>query len=224
VCAPPPLHRLADDYLANCQARGLSQRTLTNSYGYSLREIFLPWCDAEGIRDVGDLDGRAVDRFTSSLLQRRHADGRPISKHTVHGYVRPVRQMLTRAIRMGDNVAAKPQLPKLSMPLLDTLTRDEIDLMERVLDSERDKLIIRIFGDCGLRLEELMQLRPGDITRSGRQAHLRVLGKGSRVRDVPIPHKYCAAWSVTSRPVPPTAPPTASSWRSAGDRWPALTP
>jgi integrase len=184
---PSPLDRLAQDYLAHCQARGLSHRTLTTSYGYSLREVFLPWCDAEGLRDVGDLDGRAVDRFTSSLLQRRRGDGRPISKHTVHTYVRPVRQMLSWASRMGETVVAKPQLPKLSMPMRDTLTRDEIDLMEKVLDSERDKLIIRIFGDCGLRLEELTQLRPGDITRSGRQAHLRVLGKGSRVRDVPIP-------------------------------------
>lgn len=51
--------------------------------------------------------------------------------------------MLTWASRMGEEVAAKPQLSKLSMPPLETLTRDEIDLMERVLDSERDKLIIR---------------------------------------------------------------------------------
>jgi integrase len=184
---PSPLDRLAEDYLANCQARGLSQRTLTNSYGYSLREVFLPWCGAEGLRSVRDLDARTVDRFTSSLLQRRHADGRPLSKHTVHSYVRPVRQMLAWASRMGESVVAKPQLPKLSMPPRDTLTRDEIDLMEKVLDSERDKLIVRIFGDCGLRLEELTRLRPDDITRSGRQAHLRVLGKGSRVRDVPVP-------------------------------------
>src|SRR2546430_16830694 len=105
--APSSLDRLADDYLANCQARGLSQRTLTNSYGYALHHIFLPWCAAEGLSDVGHLDGRAVDRFTSSLLQRRHADGRPISKHSVHSYVRPVRQMLAWASRMGENVTAK---------------------------------------------------------------------------------------------------------------------
>jgi integrase len=185
--APSPLARLVDDYLAHCQARGLSQRTLTNSYGYALRHIFLPWCATEGYSDVRDLDGRAVDRFTSSLLQRRHADGRPISKHSVHSYVRPVRQLLSWASLMGETVTAKPQLPKLSLPPRDTLTRDELDLMETVLDSERDKLIIRIFADCGLRLEELTQLRPADITRSGRQAHLRVLGKGSRIRDVPIP-------------------------------------
>jgi integrase/recombinase XerD len=185
--APSPLERLVDDYLAHCAARGLSQRTLVNSYGYALHDVFLPWCKSQGLGDVPELSARVLDRFTSSLLQRTHADGRPISKHTVHSYVRPVRQMLTWAARVGEDVSAKPQLPRLTMPHRDTLSRDEIDLMERSVASERDKLIVRIFGDCGLRLDELNQLTPRDIMRSGRQAHLRVLGKGARVRDVPIP-------------------------------------
>ncbi len=183
---PSPLGRLADDYLNHCHARGLSPRTLDNSYGYALRVVFLPWCAAEGISEVRELDGRAVDRFTSDLLRRRRK-GVPISKHTVHSYVRPVRQMLTWAERVGEEVRAKPQLPRLQKTVRDVLTRDEIDLMEKVATSERDKLIIRIFADCGLRLAELTQLAPGDIVRSGRQAHMRVLGKGNRVRDVPLP-------------------------------------
>jgi len=184
--ASSPLERLADDYLANCQARGLSPRTLDNSYGYALRVVFLPWCAGEGIRTLSELDGRAVDRFTSSLLQRRR-DGRPISKHTVHSYVRPVRQMLTWAIQVGEDVRAKPQLPRCTKPIRDVLSRDEIDAMEKAVSSERDKLLIRILGDCGLRLWELTQLTAADIVRSGRQAYLRVVGKGGRMRDVPLP-------------------------------------
>ena len=67
------------------------------------------------------------------------------------------------------------------------LSRDEIDALERAVPNERDKLIIRIFADCGLRLDELTRLGAKDIVRSARQAHLRVLGKRGRVRDVPIP-------------------------------------
>jgi integrase/recombinase XerD len=184
--ASSPLERLVDDYLNHCQARGLAPRTLDNSYGYALRVVFLPWCAADGIADVGKLDGRAVDRFTSSLL-RRERKGRPISKHTVHSYVRPVRQMLTWASRMGEDVRAKPQLPRCTKPIRDVLSRDEIDAMEKAVVNERDKLVVRILGDCGLRLWELTQLTPADIVRSGRQAHLRVLGKGGRMRDVPLP-------------------------------------
>jgi integrase/recombinase XerD len=184
---PSPLSTLVDDYLNHCRARGLSPRTLDNSYGYALHAIFLPWCDSQRIRRVAELDSRAVDRFTSELLQRRRPDGKPISPHSVHTYVRPVRQMLSWAITMGEDVKAKPQLPMTSKPLRDVLTRDEIDQLEAAAPTERDKLIIRLFGDCGLRREELTQLCAGNIVRSGRQAHVRVLGKMHRLRDVPLP-------------------------------------
>ena len=181
------LERLADDYLNHCAARGLSPRTLDRCYGYALRAVFLPWCEQEGVREIADLDIRTLDRFTSALLQRRREDGKPLSRYSVHTYVRPVRQMLTWASTMGEAVSAKPQLPTRSKPLREVLSREELDRLEQVAASERDKLIIRIFGDCGMRLEELMNLSPADIVRSGRQAHLRVLGKRNRVRDVPIP-------------------------------------
>lgn len=180
------LERLADDYLTHCAARGLSPRTLKTSYGYALKTVFLPWCDAEGISELQQLDLRAVDRFTASLLQRRRTDGRLISKYSVHTYVQPVRQMLNWAAAVGEEVKAKPQFPTRSKPLRDVLSREEIDLLERSAVTERDKLIIRIFGDCGLRLEELTTLAATDIVRSGHQAFLRVLGKRSRVRDVPV--------------------------------------
>jgi len=67
------------------------------------------------------------------------------------------------------------------------LARDEIDLLEKAMPTERDRYIIRIIGDCGLRLDELTKLTPQSIIRTNRQAFLRVLGKRSRIRDVPIP-------------------------------------
>ena len=168
-----------------------SERTCTAApsptrYGYASKAVFLPWCESEGIAELAQLDLRVVDRFTASLLQRRRADGRLISKYSVHTYVQPVRQMLNWAAAVGEEVKAKPQLPTRSKPLRDVLTREELDLLERAAVTERDKLIIRVFGDCGLRLEELTRLTASDIVRSGHQAFLRVLGKRSRVRDVPV--------------------------------------
>jgi len=95
--------------------------------------------------------------------------------------------MLTWAEREGEPVKAKPQLPRRPTLIRDVLNREEIDLLERSVLSEGDKLVIRIFGDCGLRLNELVGLTAGDVIRSGRQAHLRVLGKRAHTRDVPIP-------------------------------------
>jgi integrase len=181
-----PLERLVEDYLISCRARGLSPRT-DGQYGYALRAVFLSWCSSEGITRLDQLDRRAFDRSTSSLLQRRNRYGKPVSKYSVHSFIRPVRLLLNWATREGEEVLSRPQLPRREKPIRDVLSRDEIDLLEGAMANERDKLIIRIFADCGLRLDELTRLTAGDIVRSGRQAHLRVLGKRGRVRDVPLP-------------------------------------
>jgi len=181
-----PLERLVDDYLISCAARGLSPRT-DEQYSYSLRDVFLRWCQSEGISRLDELDRRVLDRFTASLLSRRNRYGNPISKHSVHTFIRPVRLLLNWASREGEEVLARPQLPRREKPVRDVLTRHEIERLENALPSERDKLIIRIFGDCGLRLDELRGLDAKDVIRTARQSHLRVLGKRSRVRDVPIP-------------------------------------
>ena len=183
---PTPLERLVDDYLISCAARGLSPRT-DEQYSYSLRAVFLPWCDREAITGLEQLDRRAFDRFTASLLARRNRYGNPVSRHSVHTFIRPVRLLLNWATREGEEVVARPQLPRREKPVRDVLTRQEIDRLEAALPYERDRLIIRLFGDCGLRLDELRGLDAKDVIRSSRQAHLRVLGKRSRVRDVPIP-------------------------------------
>ena len=183
---PSPLGRLVDDYLISCRAKGLSPRS-QEQYAYALQSVFLPWCQEQGIQRIEDLDRRAFDRYTMALLDRRTRDGKPLSKHSVHTYIRPVRIMLTWATEVGETVKAKPALPRRPTVIRDVLSREEIDLLELSAGSDRDRLIIRLFADCGLRLEELSRLTATDIIRSGRQAHLRVLGKRNRMRDVPVP-------------------------------------
>ena len=185
--APSPLERLVDDYFISCAARGLSPRTIENCYSQSLRRIFLPWCEQERITDVAQLDRRTLDRFTTELLSREGRYGKPLSRHTVHAYVGPVRLFLTWAEREGEEVKAKPQFPKLPVLYKQALSRDEIERMELAASAERDKIIVRLFADCGLRLSELLTLQPGNIIRSGRQAMLAIHGKGCRDRRVPVP-------------------------------------
>lgn len=187
VTSSSPLQRLVDDYLAHCRARGLSPRTIETSYGFALQCVLLPWCADEGVTRVEELDMRTLDRLSASLLTRISSRGKPLSKHSIHSYLRPVRQLLTWAAREGEDVKAKPQMPKLPRRRRDVLSREEITRMEDAVPTERDRLIIRIFGDCGLRLSELTQLRIGDVVRSGRGAVLDVDGKGRRQRRVPLP-------------------------------------
>lgn len=114
-----------------------------------------------------------------------------------------MRQFLTWAASEGEQVLAKPQLPKLPRLHKDALSLDDLAAMEAAAPAERDNIIIRLFADCGLRLSELMALKVGNIVRSGRQAMLAVEGKaveGKGVGSVGYPFRPASsgAWRGTS--------------------------
>lgn len=188
VSTPQPsgLATLVDDYLASCRARGLSRSTVQKNYGYSLRDVFLPWAARAGVSEIELVDQRLLDRFTSDLLDTEGPRGQ-LSRHTAHSYIRPVRQCLAWAHRQGDiSAPVKPQLPRLPRRVIDVLSRDEIAQLEGVATTERDKLIVRLLADTGLRAGELCGLRIDDLIRHDRGALLRVRGKGGKERLVPL--------------------------------------
>lgn len=178
---------LVDDYLASCRARGLSRNTIEQGYAFSLREMFLPWCVRNNITDAPQLTQRMLDRFTSDLYELGGRRKKTLSRHTAHTYIRHVRQFLHWAAREGEvDDKVQPQLPKLPRRVLDVLTREEIDRLEGVARTDRDKLIVRVLGDSGLRVGELCDLRVTDITRHDRGTLLKVRGKGRKERLVPV--------------------------------------
>ncbi|HET9849878.1 MAG TPA: tyrosine-type recombinase/integrase [Candidatus Dormibacteraeota bacterium] len=82
---------------------------------------------------------------------------------------------------MGEIKATQPRVSK---KLVEVLSREEIDQLVDVAGNERDKLIVRILADTGMRVGELSGLRIGNLTeRVGddrvRQHYLHVTGKAS---------------------------------------------
>lgn len=208
--APPttPLSLLVEDYLDSCHARGLSKNTIDQAYAFSLRDVFLPWCAGQGVRDVDELTQRVLDRFTAHLIQTGGLRG-PLSPSTVHSYVRPVRQLLTWAAKEGERTTgARPQLPRQPRVILDVLSREEIDRLEDAAISDRDRLIIRLLADTGMRVSELCQLRPSDITRHHGGSLLRVNGKGDKQRFVPLTPRITRRLDQFVRRRPADAPET----------------
>ncbi len=186
---PSPLGDLAQDFLADCRARGLSIRTV-EAYDYPVRREFLPWCAGEGITDPSQLTPALVGRFTARLLDEGGKRG-TLSRASVRSYVRSVRVFLgwvAKADGGAAAVGASPKMPKAEQRMLDVITRDEIQRMENAAKTERDKLILRLLADCGLRLGELLSLRVEDLLEPRRgEFALKVRGKGSRDRLVPVP-------------------------------------
>jgi integrase/recombinase XerD len=193
----PDLHRnstpasnlatLVEDYLMACRARGLARSTIDGSYGYPLRSVFLPWCAENALREVSELTSRQMTELSVSLLDHGGKDGRQLSKATVHAYTRGIRGFLHWCESEGEGNPAKPPLPRLPRLLLDVLDRDEIDRLEAAAETERDRIMVRVLGDCGLRASELLSLQPEQIIRHERQASLHIHGKGERDRFVPLP-------------------------------------
>jgi hypothetical protein len=132
------------------------------------RRVFLPWCAAQGVDGVDALNQRVLDRFTSSLLTEGGTLGRPLSRFSVHSHARTVRQFLAWCQREGEEVRGQPQLPSLPRRVLDVLSRDEMDQLELAAPTERDKPIIRLLADSGIRAGELCGLR--NSARSSRRA------------------------------------------------------
>jgi site-specific recombinase XerD len=181
------LEVLTQDYLASCRARGLAPSTIRTVYSYALDSVLLPWCATHKIESLEQLDQRALDRFTSDLLEIPGKRGQLLSRHTVHQYVRVIRQFLKWCRKEGEDVHGNPQLPRLPQPIIDVLTREEIDQLETAVPTERDKLIIRLLADTGIRVGELCGLEGDDIiTAQDRRSFLKIRGKGSKERLVPL--------------------------------------
>ena len=201
-----PLEMLVEDYLDSCRARGLARSTVEQTYTFCLVQILLPWCRENSIREIRELSQRTLDRFTSALLRSGGRRGTSLSPDTVHTYVRTVRQFLTWAQREGEQMtAARPQLPRLSRRVLDVLSRHEIDTLEAAAETERDKLIIRLLADTGIRVGELCALKFDDLTRHQRGALMKIRGQGREGTTCPgppganAPTRTLHSWSSSGR-------------------------
>jgi len=113
--------------------------------------------------------------------------GKPLSRASVATYLRAVSQFVRWAQQDGGASAAlKVQRVTPTRRVLDTLDREQIAALEHAAGNERDKLIIRLLGDTGVRLNELLTLTADALIEQGRERYVRVDGKGARQRLVPV--------------------------------------
>jgi integrase len=181
-----PLDRLAADYLQAVRGAGRSAKT-ARIYSDALYKVLLPFCRETGVTEGSQLTSRRLNELTAGLLDGTLSiSGRPLAKPTVHSYVRAINTFLAWAAQEGEAVTARAQRPRLDHRVLDVLSRDEILAMEEHAGNERDKLIVRILADTGIRLAELLKLTASDLRIDGRKPYLRVQGKGGRERLVPV--------------------------------------
>lgn len=155
----------------------------TDFYENALVPNFLPWALAHDLTDAEQMTPQHWHAYTAELRSRRLADA------TVQTYLRGVKIFLRSLNISSDRLKKDFLMPKQARRMLDYLTREEIDRLEEVATNERDKLIVRVLANTGIRLGELTGLKLKDLKeiRSPFQFYrIRVFGKGSKEREVPI--------------------------------------
>jgi tyrosine recombinase XerC len=202
--------------------RRVSSHTVT-AYTEDLRQ-FAVFLDAEG-RSVMDADHILIRRFLGVLLDRG------LAKTTAARKLACVRSLFRYLRRRGMRetnptvLVATPRRGRRLPTFLDEPTVNAVlDLPDRTTpQGRRDAAILEVFYSTGLRLSELLSLRPHDMQMGERV--VKVTGKGSKQRIVPFGMKAASsvvAWLEVRHTVLGTRPDPGTLFLS--DRGKALSP
>jgi len=182
------------DYLVSVDGRTRNSRT-RGFYTYSLEKVLLPFCRAQGIESLAQLDQRVLDRLTADLQDRKRANGTQLSAATVATYLRGCRQFIKW---LGRRIPEGTSVPHTKVPKTDlrdkVLSRREMTALTNATTTARDHALVELLCTTGLRLGEALALTVDDLVDRGRQGRFikvrhRSRGggaKGDSGREVPI--------------------------------------
>jgi integrase/recombinase XerD len=163
--------------------KGLSRNTI-DSYRRDLT-AFSVWLAARNKELVQvrreDLLGYLADRMGAGIKARSTA--RALS------CMRSLYRYLLREKRIKEDPTLRIENPKVGRPLPDTLTETDVEKLLAAPDTTtpigiRDRTMFEVLYASGLRVSELVSLTVTDVNI--RQGVVRVMGKGSKERLVPL--------------------------------------
>ena len=174
-----------DEYLGHLSVeRGASRHTLT-AYRRDLAE-YATFLEARGVSDPSRVSGNDVTAFVASLRDRGLA---PSSVERKVAAIKGFHKFLVREGVTTNHPTARLPLPKVPERLPDVISIDEVDrlLAQPFPDGAvglRDRALLETLYGCGLRVSELVGLDTTDLDLA--KGFVRVLGKGSKERVVPV--------------------------------------
>ncbi len=161
---------------------------------YALRELG----KAPAALDIRDLDTDFLGAFLTHLETERGNDAR--SRNTrlaaIRSFFGYVAVQQPQHAALAQRVLAMPAKRYTRRPV-DFLQRDEIEALLQAPNlhtqaGRRDRTLLLVAVQTGLRASELLQLRCQDV-QFGRGAHVRCLGKGRKQRCTPLRQDAAAA-------------------------------
>jgi len=166
--------------------RNMSGNTL-DAYQRDLRKL-LDYLEREQ-KSVRDVELADLEHFSAGL----HDIGiHPRSQCRILSGVRSFFKFLQLDGYRDDDPTELLESPQIGDHLPEVLTTEEVDRLEVSIDlskweGHRNRAIIEVLFSCGLRVSELVNLKLSDLYLD--EEYVRVMGKGSKERLVPISHK-----------------------------------
>ncbi len=201
------------DYLDSPHVKGLSPRTqeeyrqeLTIFAEWCQCHEIASGSSRNGLKDGNGLLLHQIDQYAvSAFLDDLKANHKPakktrqeISTYTLAGYVRVIKSFLNWCLLepeygkyTSSAVIQRIENPKVVEVIIETFSPDQIQALFKACDKEesehlqmRDRAMLAVLLDCGLRSTELTTLTIGNVSLDTKDAYVKVLGKGNKWGEV----------------------------------------
>ena len=193
------LESLVRDYILNCTVEGKSPKTIA-IYEMVINN-FIWYCRKNDFPEALELTAMHIRKFMFYLMSESNRWGnnspaakKPASKTTANDYFRALRCFFNWVTREGlllENPLNNIKAPKADNKVIEPLSSSEVSSLlnqcskNTVLDV-RNRAIVSMFLDCGLRISELAGLTINDIDleiglitiRKGKGGKQRTVGMG----------------------------------------------
>ena len=174
-----------DDFIASLRfERSMAENTCA-AYGCDLR-FFAEFLKKRGVSESADVTRAEIDAF---LGEEREEGKKSTTRARRMAAIRMWLKFLKERRYIRKNPAELIDAPKKAKALPKVLSEEETFRMLDAVSGKdprelRDRAMLEVMYGCGLRVSELCALSTDDIIADGEL--LRVLGKGSKERVVPI--------------------------------------
>lgn len=190
------------DYLSYLRGvRNLSENTV-RAYGIDL-EAFCAWCRREGVTGA-TVSHRDLRRYLAELMRAGYSE-RTVNRHL--SAVRGLYRWMVGEERTTTDAAATLASPELSKTLPRTMSDADVGALVETCDAStveglRDQAFLELLYATGARISEISCLDVGDLDMA--QAQVRLFGKGSKERVVPVYQRALRAVARYVREARPT--------------------
>ena len=166
------------DFMLSREAMLCTQRTL-DFYQFTLGKV-LEWLESKGIYTSSLISSRLVRAYLADMRKRELSDS------YIHGYARAIRTFV-RFLHLEGYIQESItfQMPTIAKKRLPVLTPEELRKVIAGCETPRDKALIMLMIDSGLRRAEVCDLNWSDVDIRIGLVRVR-RGKGRKARSVVV--------------------------------------